>query len=378
MTEEIVDEVNTPSKGRCDPKKIFKNVYHNKFERTLGFAPTVAVLQHQSTCTKYVVNVDSEWWWSCRPLPMHVPNLTHEELLMEPIGLYQAILRLEPSFETYLEGVNLWSIILELGQLKNLLGILVMNSKNHLENVAEKHLQYSFGVVPVVSDLKKIYNIMEKLDGVIDKWNALSHKGEILDFHETVSSSHVELFGEPGLSVTSPVSSSGVVYNTYDYIGSSQSKVHCYGYAKRIPDSQRFKVMIRALGLDRPISGAWEAVPFSWVVDYFTNIGDLIKAWEFKMDSMFRLHVTSAGYSTKVDYKAQVRVRDIAEGPYHGHIMTSYAEEAGSIFRRQRLPHKGLFNTARVRVNNSMRTGMFLGWKQGSYLAAVAYLTTRR
>lgn len=37
-----------------------------------------------------------------------------------------------------------------------------------------------------------------------------------------------------------------------------------------------------ALGLNRPASVAWELVPYSFVVDWFTNIGDYIAAWSPK------------------------------------------------------------------------------------------------
>lgn len=380
--ESISDEINVKSDFQtrgCDPKRIFKNVFHTKATRSPEYGSRVAALNVINTCGHYVIEIDTHWWWSKRSVFDYVPYLSPSELELSSYELYSAIGRLEPTFDDYLDGVNLWAIILELGQLKNLLGTFVMKSKDLLENVADKHLTYSFGIVPLQSDIEKMIGIFRKLDGVIEKWNQYADSRQILDFHETVSTSDFIVFDQEGNGGPSPVSGICTVTSRFDYKESKKARVHCYGTAVRIPDNKRFMVMIQALGLDKPLTGLWEATPFSWVVDYFTNVGDLIASWEEGLDNMFRINVTSAGYSTYIEYAAQVRIIDQGDEILgSGLLMSSYDEETGSIFRRQRLPHKSLFKDAKAKLNESMRTGMFLGWRQASYLAALAYLKSRR
>jgi hypothetical protein len=55
------------------------------------------------------------------------------------------------------------------------------------------------------------------------------------------------------------------------------------------------------LGLDKPFSGIWEAVPFSWLIDYVTNIGDMISAIEETAKKLFRYEIVDFGYSTKMN-----------------------------------------------------------------------------
>lgn len=40
--------------------------------------------------------------------------------------------------------------------------------------------------------------------------------------------------------------------------------------------------IVNAFGLNRPATVVWELVPYSFVVDWFTNIGDYVSAWEPK------------------------------------------------------------------------------------------------
>lgn len=40
--------------------------------------------------------------------------------------------------------------------------------------------------------------------------------------------------------------------------------------------------LLSELGVDRPLSAGWELIPFSFMLDWFINVGDTIRAWEPK------------------------------------------------------------------------------------------------
>lgn len=362
-------------------KRLFKQCYNKKGEVDVDYFHTDFTVDRVGTYYNYKISMDSTWWWGSRTPSSFVPSLNKEEPNVDLIKLYQTIADLEPSYEMYLDGVNLWSIILELGQAKELLNLFAIDvvKSSLTSTIAEKHLGYSFGVVPMQKDIYVLSQIFERLDGVIDKWNKLADDRELLNFHSYVDFAELSEVGQPIVPVKSPVSSDAQTTGTYTMDSKAVSKVHIYGYARRIPDSLRWKVFTRALGLDKPITGAWEAMPFSWAVDYVLNIGDMINTWEKGLDSLFTFVPVQCGYSVYTKFQLSVELSDAyKEGKtLSGQIIRTGGRETGNIYKRRRLPHRNLFADANARLSNDMIASMNAGWKQATYVGAVALLLKR-
>lgn len=295
------------------------------------------------------------------------------------IDLWEAIVRAEPTIEDVVGDFNLYTFVLELNKLKDLLGIFALKAHSVHTEVATKHLEYNFGVVPLLGDISSIYTIFQKLESAIDEWNSLAALGVVIDYHETISENTYSDSGSypiPGHPWLAPYT-----YGNRDWSVDQTTKaiVHVYGRPVRIPNNMRYKAYIRALGLDKPISGLWEAVPFSWAIDYFTNVGDLVGKWEERLDSMFRIQVTSAGYSTKVKTTRTVSFTEQCDHPVldiRDFTNEGTATEVLEQYIRTPLPVKSLFKDAKANLSVSLQAELSLGWKQASYLGAVAVLLT--
>lgn len=116
-------------------------------------------------------------------------------------------------------------------------------------------LEYSFGWAPTVMD---IYNGMKVLTGGVPPSYASARAGS-------------------SIPTTTFASGMGLpLGQRYNRIYSGSVKVQC-GAAIHITNPNLW--LANQLGLINPISVAWELVPFSFVVDYFVNVGDVINSW---------------------------------------------------------------------------------------------------
>lgn len=78
--------------------------------------------------------------------------------------------------------------------------------------------------------------------------------------------------------------------------------------------------VLAELGVDRPISACWELIPFSFMMDWFANIGDTIRAWEPKP------HISSlASWTvTTVTRESSITTLDIELTKVHKYPTTIY------------------------------------------------------
>jgi hypothetical protein len=204
------------------------------------------------------------------------------------------------------QRVNAYTILLELGDIKKLLpGIKdsIYNPKSTplgvADNAAGGWLTWNWGVVPLVNDLNDLNGLMLKVDAAIDKWNDFAAAGKVMNFHRTIRSH------EDGTSTDNLSTFNSFIYcsDRLQTLGDFKYKAVMSLYVKPIlvEGADRFRLKLRSLGLDKPFSGIWEAVPFSWLIDYVTNIGDMISAIEETAKKLFRYEIVDFGYSTKMN-----------------------------------------------------------------------------
>lgn len=176
-------------------------------------------------------------------------------------------------------AVDLPIAILELKDLPDLVRDF---GRGLLKRFADGNLRYQFAVKPMLSDLKKLLNFVESID----------KQQQILDgFGKGAVIRKATIFR--GSAQTSP--------NTISVVHSSPSElqmsarnvlnttnVHRWGYVLWTPDVPKFSQITGdkeyarrlardiALGLTLDASTAWELMPWSWLVDWFSNMGDWI------------------------------------------------------------------------------------------------------
>ena len=251
-----------------------------------------------------------------------------------------AIRKIRPTFEKMqVDTTNVWAMLLELGDMKKLVpglkdAVSTASTVNDIsDNAAGGWLTWNWGVAPVIGDLETLSTIADRLDAVVDKWNNFAKEGRIMNFHETIARSQAGDSSETSESSTGPDQSGW----TYELLADAEytARLHLYVKPRFIPDADRFRLLIEALGLDKPFTGIWEATPFSWLVDYVSNIGNMIEAMESTARQLFRYDIVDCGYSEKTN---RFYSKSTTEHFYAGSIITNLDSIEDERYIRNPLP----------------------------------------
>lgn len=144
-----------------------------------------------------------------------------------------------------------------------------MKRKDRKSVLADQWLEYSFGVSPAMSDIAAI------ADASIKRL----HEERIIRLSYTAQSSHatssVTSATMAGFSAVFPREIERVDEVSYRYL---------VGFRERIPEEYYFSIVrpfqrvvqLGGFNLSELLPTAWELLPWSFFVDYFTNIGDVL------------------------------------------------------------------------------------------------------
>lgn len=168
---------------------------------------------------------------------------------------------LTPSF-------SLANFLLELTEIKTLFKVF-SRSKSLLSNVGSGHLAWSFGWKPFISDLDYLWKTLTQHEKILKDFLAKQGQPQYRRYKSSIISEDFENI------YTSPANSDFIVEGTH------RTELHAslrYTYVVPGVEEEWFKVkaILDMLGLNRPLSVVWEAIPFSFVVDWFFNVGDFI------------------------------------------------------------------------------------------------------
>lgn len=192
----------------------------------------------------------------------------------KPAAFYasQAVARTNPSRPYVDVPVN----ILELGDITML---LKKQGDNLIQQIGGNNLRYQFGIVPLVSDLIKLTRFHEQVARRVAEIGRLkSEKGLrktiTLDSLSVPTKSVIRRINEaagPNLNGMTHESSSRVIRAHTRWLPTAD--------LSKMPSQELAALAKKAvLGLTVDFSTLWEAVPFSWLVDWGYNVGDFLKA----------------------------------------------------------------------------------------------------
>lgn len=177
-----------------------------------------------------------------------------------------------------LEQVGLATFLAELRDIGRL-GDLAKFHRN-TSDVSDKYLGVNFGVLPLVSDIKKMYELTENLSPALDTWNSMSNKGKVRAYHHTVdrqtrSGTHSYIGGSEGTIIDHSYS------YEYEWEQELVTKAHAYVAPHSSSPDHDLRLKASLWGLDKPLTAVWNAIPYSFAVDWVSNIGDIISDFEY-------------------------------------------------------------------------------------------------
>lgn len=183
-------------------------------------------------------------------------------------------------------------------------------TRSGLTAFSESWLEYRYGWRTLSYDLQDISTSLQRLNGLKSR----PKRGS--SYH--VNSATYSQSGNISSPSTNPGPIPSMVYLVSFNCSLQQTRER----------SVRGTVMVEALGNDLafvdPLTTAWEIVPFSFIVDWFTNIGDLIKAYSPFLSgnvlaSCLSYHDTVTTTTTVVP--SDVRMKSMYYNPQHTFYM---------------------------------------------------------
>lgn len=228
--------------------------------------------------------VDYQNW-----LPSGFTNVNHETVSIPSVGVRATTLRARSNPSR--EEVSIPNFLYEMKDLPHMirglknLGPLIRNLKhrNHaaLSAISSQYLGYEFGWKPLISDISQLLQFQTQVDRRILELNKLySSQGLKRRLHLLTESS----------STTQSIvaeSSLGTFINVKKHI---VTRVNSWGTIRWRPTAVPRDIGHQALGRQarRLVHGidhygvdalqAWNALPFSWLADWFGNFGDWLAA----------------------------------------------------------------------------------------------------
>lgn len=185
------------------------------------------------------------------------------------------------------------NFIAELKDVKNLVGLLKFDLSKPITSVAESNLLLNFGLFPFIDDLIAIIDIVSNLDKRIDKWNKMASEHVLMNQHK----SHMTPDDQTTKVSFTDTFTHG--HGTYAVDVKHKTTYSLYYYANPIPLIMRDNLARALMGLDNIGAIVWEALPWSFLIDYVFNIGDIIEDWT-NADPILSVTINQAGYSRKM------------------------------------------------------------------------------
>lgn len=175
------------------------------------------------------------------------------------------------------------SVPVMIAELVEAASLLKLASANFLTLVGSQHLNWEFGWKPTISDIKTLSGITTAIESRIREFNSLLEHGGLRRRISLSSGSTsrdegwVPLYSNGWTSAWSRPHTSwkSKVWGSVRWKPNRDSPIDLTTLASF---NEACKIV---LDLQVPdASTIWEAIPFSWLVDYFLNVGDSLQALE--------------------------------------------------------------------------------------------------
>lgn len=289
-----------------DYKNSFKPVSHDKWEVYVETAP--AYFKEYTGSFHYIIEhggrLSHQHHYWCDPNYSGAYSPGHSNLDMVRLGQTHLPNMLRDSKLLNLEQVDMASFLAELREVRNLTDMVKF--QRDVGDVSGKFLGFEFGVLPLVGDIKNIYNNISKQSDVISKWNDMASKGKTRAYHkllreETKTGSNERFNGYDGTWV-----SKGYKY-VYEWETTVIEKSHIYVRPKGHVKPTNLRLNASIWGFNRPLATVWNLIPLSFAVDWVVNIGDIIDQFEYSEPTL-DFDIISAGVSRKTTTRIVCKV----------------------------------------------------------------------
>jgi len=230
------------------------------------------------------------------------PSYTFNQVRWSDMSYY-ALKAMKPKFS----DLSLANDLLELNQIKDI-AKPYGNAKSRLGKAANEKLWYSFGVKPVVDDIIDVYHLIRSLSGKISEIRRRGRRLQTRHYSRPIDSALL-----PGDS-TSTIENAGdfrEVNITFSHRWVIEPTYHAtlkfrYDVSSLTDLELRIQAWSQAFGIDKPLSVAWNAIPFSFVVDWFVDVGEWIDS--LQAEPVLPIVIEDFSHSAKYSFRSSANL----------------------------------------------------------------------
>lgn len=272
----------------CGSPKSFNRVSHLAFKQSISPLSTSVVLTDPG---------DEESWNSAYVPLTYIgskgvkqtsdvfPSVSVDHEFMK-----RAIAEITPSMESGFSGTN---FVLELTDFSSMFKVWNRNA-SVFRNASSGTLNYNFGIKPFISDIKALKKGLETFSKRLTEFLRGANKPQRRHYteREVIDSSDSQILN---WFYTGTISDLTVTKCT-------RTKTATIDYIYTVPEmseaQRNVRAMLDTLGAHLSLAVLWEAIPYSFVIDWFFNVGDFLK--QFQKDWFpATIKVKRAGMSIK-------------------------------------------------------------------------------
>lgn len=133
------------------------------------------------------------------------------------------------------------------------------------KDLSDSWLEYAYGVRPIVGDVEDAMKAFNRRNDWVSDGRLVYGKG--------LDESCTEVFGD---------NSGYFCYVRETIYTETRCKIKYYGKTKAyVMDPLKFNAKLWGFNLQDFVPTLWELMPYSFLIDYFTNIGDVLYAWSW-------------------------------------------------------------------------------------------------
>jgi len=208
------------------------------------------------------------------------------------------------------DGLSLFNFILELADLRSLLkaamGVgktirALINPRDLGKTPADVLLTYSFGIAPLVDDVAALFDIFFNMDKRINEFIAKGRENQSYHFRKMIDESTTVISTQKGVDL--------IESNKTQYFATLKGN-----YTYNLPNIwQAYK---RALGYQPTAERIWNAIPWSFTLDWAIKIADFLK--QFDKDPAMRFTIKDYCDTIKVTRTRRLQVTKDYQPTYNG------------------------------------------------------------
>lgn len=316
--ESLSESISQSVRGKYNDCSHMKVEHEYNFSVSGVYTTTPTLITQ--TCTGYGFHQPS--WavrvWDFGPWSFDIQSLASEA--------YQAM---RPTMST---GTSLTNFLLELRDFRSLFK-LWDKTKSLLQNAASGHLNYSFGWKPMIKDITDLITGAAEFDKRFHDFLSRAGSYQHRRFRK-------KLGGKTFTSATAQLPEMGgnwYGYHVHEY--KELTFASCISYIYSLPQmsyrEMRWRAILDTLGLNLKPSQIWQAIPFSFLLDWFWNMTRLLESIESNLLDP-KMRVDMCMYSTKIVGTDTLYAREVPTSSASGNTYQPFARHSFKKYQRWR------------------------------------------